>query len=174
MTDQLLPDDWKPPSSDHPLGWAKAAEEIPLYRKVGERRILRKPIDWQPPEKWARWAYEPSASFDRFFAAIIYWLRRLIPRPSHRKPPELVERRLQLLGYILTPRLRERVYTPAVNELIADWASARKMYRTRWARRWLNMVFYLRGCGLAIDCVRTAITGKAWDWLLSLVRTFRT
>jgi hypothetical protein len=49
-----------------------------------------------------------------------------------------------LFAYLLPRAVRERVYEPAHQELLEDYLTARRSYRTKRARRWLTLCFTVR------------------------------
>ncbi|WP_417378171.1 hypothetical protein [Gimesia sp.] len=70
--------------------------------------------------------------------------------------------------YLLPKKTRERVYTPAHQELTEDYIKTRKI-RSKWARRWLNLCFTFRTLLLITDCWRALLTDKSFQMLLKLV-----
>lgn len=90
-------------------------------------------------------------------------LRNLLPRAPG------FPRFWELLGYVLPKKTRERVFTPTYQELLEDYVSVRRKYRTKWARRWLNFCFTFRTLLMIGDCFRAMMADKAFQLLLRLV-----
>ena len=84
-------------------------------------------------------------------------------RPLH--PGANWPRLWELLGFMLPKKIREKVYEPGQNELLADFLRARA-YRTKWARRWLCVCFTFRTVLLVADCWRAMLADKTWSLLL--------
>jgi hypothetical protein len=87
-----------------------------------------------------------------------------------------------LLRFVLGRRLREQVFEPAYNDLLADHLAARAApYQTPWAQRWIKVCFGLRTARLIVECgavgIRSAASTllvpagvcywvrEAWAWL---------
>lgn len=62
-------------------------------------------------------------------------------------------KRLHMIGYILPQRTRIRVWTPAVEELVEDWALARSQFPKSIDQLKLKAIFYIRACMLMLNCV---------------------
>jgi len=76
----------------------------------------------------------------------------------------------ELFGFLLSHKVRERLYMPAVNELLRDYLAA-KRYHSKWALRWLDFCFFLRTALLAIDCIRAAGIDKLASYIIRLIPT---
>jgi hypothetical protein len=76
----------------------------------------------------------------------------------------------ELLGYLLPRRTRERVFTPAYNDLLADYAETRHArFRTPWAHRWLRCCFGLHTVLLVLQCSKGLMLSSAAGTLLFFV-----
>lgn len=73
-----------------------------------------------------------------------------------------------LFGFLLPHSIRDRVYGPAVQELLLDHLEARR-YRSTWARRWLCFCFLMRTALLAINCIRATGLDKLAYLILKLM-----
>jgi hypothetical protein len=80
--------------------------------------------------------------------ACIIMARRIV-----RSTPEF-PRLWDLLGYLLPPETRRRIYEPAMENLRADYYETRRRFRTRWSRRFLRFAFAFRTVLLLLDCFR--------------------
>lgn len=87
----------------------------------------------------------------------------VIPRAFDRWP-----RFWKLMGFAFPKGVRDRIYDPAVSELMTDYA-ARKQFRTKAARRWLTFCFTFRTALLVLDCVRALVMDRAIQFLLPLM-----
>ncbi len=77
------------------------------------------------------------------------------------------KRSWELLGYVFPKELRLEVYEPIRNELLEDYLTARRKYRTRWARRWLCFCYTLRTAWVVLDCFRVLAASKLGQALLT-------
>ena len=59
---------------------------------------------------------------------------------------------LLLFSFILSPSTRRDFFYPAFNEFLEDYLFARKLYRTKWPRRWLALAFGIRSARLICKC----------------------
>lgn len=89
----------------------------------------------------------------------VYILDATVIVPAESRPftcEEGISRRLELFKFVLSRQARERLFTPAFEDLLADFHLARQArYQTKWGRRWLSLAFHLRAAGLVIRCLRT-------------------
>ena len=76
----------------------------------------------------------------------------------------------ELFGFLLPRRKRDRIFTPAYQDMLADYLTTRKeRYRTPWARRWLNFCFTFRTFTLVLQCCKVTSCGVAFAVLLHLI-----
>lgn len=62
-----------------------------------------------------------------------------------------------LLGYCVPRKTREKIYTPAHNDLLLDFLETRQ-YCTKWSRRWLQFCFTFQTVVLMLACWRELTT----------------
>jgi hypothetical protein len=77
-----------------------------------------------------------------------------------------------LLAFLLPRKARAEAYEPAHQELLEDYLVARKLYRTKWARRWLTFCFMLRTVVMVAQSLRAWLGDKrirALKWLMLAV-----
>jgi len=80
-----------------------------------------------------------------------------------------------LFSFVLCHETRERVFEPAYQDLLEDFAVA-KRERGRWARRWICFAFGVRTMFMVIDCIRVGNLnrlGRFMDRLIRYVAQFR-
>src|SRR5206468_1201 len=73
-----------------------------------------------------------------------------------------------LFAFLLPREVRERVYEPAHQELLEEYTLSRRLYRTKWARRWLTFCFTVRTAMLWTESLRVMACSKgakAIRWL---------
>ncbi len=78
------------------------------------------------------------------------------------------------MSFLLPRTSRLRVFEPAYQDLIRDFAEARQ-FKGKWARRWLAFCFAFQAALMVLDCVRALVLDKlAWtlpktmrEWWLS-------
>lgn len=75
----------------------------------------------------------------------------------------------RLFSFILGHKTRDRVFEPAHQELLEDYYTARREFRTRPARAWLHVCFTVRTAMLVIGCLRGMIVEAGLGWLLKAV-----
>jgi hypothetical protein len=80
-------------------------------------------------------------------------------------PPGRLPRFWRLFSYILPKQTRVRVFEPAYNDMLEDYATRGK-YRTKWAKRWLAFCFTWHTAWMVVECVASMLSDKA----LALVR----
>jgi hypothetical protein len=76
---------------------------------------------------------------------------------------------LELFSFVLDHQTREGVFTPAFEDLNADYLRAQQ-YRTVWARRWLSFCFAFRTGVLILDCFQGMLCQRAVRFLVGLIR----
>jgi hypothetical protein len=67
-----------------------------------------------------------------------------------------------LLGYLFFRRTRERVWTPVVEEMKADYLLAMKQHRTKCKRCWIKICFALQTILLLLQTLRLCVVGMLW------------
>jgi len=85
-----------------------------------------------------------------------------LPLPSY---PRL----WSLLQYLLPKTIRVRLFTPAHEDLKADYYTAYRQFRSKRARRWLRFCFALRTIILILGCLWTWGLDKLLKWLTTLL-----
>jgi hypothetical protein len=83
--------------------------------------------------------------------------------------PGSFQRFWRLFSYLLPSSTRARVFEPAYQELLEDYVTTRKLYRTKAARRWLFVCFTFRSVLMVVRCFLELGKSKAVRLLLSLV-----
>jgi hypothetical protein len=74
---------------------------------------------------------------------------------------EGLPRFLRLFSYILSHKVRDRIFEPAFQEILGDFLVAPGTYQTKWPRRWLNFCFTFRTVLMIFECLRATITDQA-------------
>jgi hypothetical protein len=74
-----------------------------------------------------------------------------------------------LFSYILGKETRERVYEPLYYEFHRDYLLARRNYKTKWAKRWLNFALICRTAAMMCGCFRVMISGKITGMLWAII-----
>jgi len=71
-----------------------------------------------------------------------------------------------LVPFILPRKVRLEVYEPACEELKEDYLEARRLARTKGARRWLAFAFTVRTIGLVLGSLHAAVGDRimAFVW----------
>jgi hypothetical protein len=66
----------------------------------------------------------------------------------------------ELLRFFLGRRLREQVFEPAFNDLLADHLTTRAVrFQSPWARRWITFCFGARTAWLILECAAVGLRG---------------
>jgi hypothetical protein len=91
------------------------------------------------------------------------------PQPTPTQSGRGFPRFWNLFAYLLPRKVRERVYEPAHQELLEDYLTARKKYRTKWSRRWLTFCFTFRTVLMVLDSFRAMLGDHVVDFLVRLL-----
>lgn len=83
--------------------------------------------------------------------------------------PSSFPRAWELLKYLLPHGVRNRLYLPAIHDLMVDHEESKRFYRTRWARRWLRFCFTFRTVLLVGDCWRAIGIGKTLAFIQAVI-----
>jgi hypothetical protein len=75
---------------------------------------------------------------------------------------------LQLFGYLLPHKARDRVFAPAYEEIKEDYLKTCRL-RTPWKRHWLTFCFVFRTGLMVADCFRALLTDRAVRFVLALI-----
>jgi len=65
-----------------------------------------------------------------------------------------------LFAFLLPKSVREKVWEPAVADLVESYAN-RKHFRGKWARRWINFCLAIRTAILVFECLAWMIPDRA-------------
>ncbi len=74
-----------------------------------------------------------------------------------------------LLGFFFSKAIQDRAWDPYVEELKADYARARSMRKSKWARRWLNFCFVVRTIGAVVATLGLVVKSKTWEKLAAFL-----
>jgi hypothetical protein len=81
-----------------------------------------------------------------------------------------------LLGFLFSARIRERVWTPSIEEMKRDYAMARKKYRTTKSRGWIKLCFAIQTAVLVLQTWKSSLLGMLWAFvplhLKAIIRQF--
>lgn len=75
-----------------------------------------------------------------------------------------------LFQYLLPRKIRERVYVPALNDLLQDYFETKSKYRGRWAKSWLTFCYTFRTLLLMLDSARAVASDSAVSWIICTFR----
>lgn len=76
----------------------------------------------------------------------------------------------ELLKFVMGATMRQRVFEPAYNDLLADHLETRAArFQTPWARHWIWVCFVLRTAGLVIQCTAVGVRSAAATILLGAI-----
>lgn len=107
--------------------------------------------------------------------------KSIVGQPRHEsvsstvQPNQLSEgfpRIWSLFPFLLPHSVRERVYEPALNELLEDYLLLRGTRQASWDRRWLCFCFSVRTAVLVAQCLKAAGGDKAWRaarWVIAAI-----
>jgi hypothetical protein len=87
---------------------------------------------------------------------------------NHAPPPAGFPRIWFLFGFVLSREVRERVYGPALQDLLETYLTSRR-FRSKWARRWLTAAFLFRSAVLVVDCIRVGLTSRVADFVFQFL-----
>jgi len=77
--------------------------------------------------------------------------------------PRSMIRNLELFSLVLPKALRDKSFTPAFNDLQADFLYARR-FKGRWACRWISFSFVVRSLLMIIDTTRVGLGDQVMKW----------
>ena len=92
-------------------------------------------------------------------------MKSLVSLPSF--PP--LPRILELAGFLIPKRTRERVFEPYRHELCEDYYQSRRQYRTKSSRRWLTFCFTVRTLVALFESLRVGLASAGGRMLLGFV-----
>jgi len=84
-------------------------------------------------------------------------------------PSDGLPRFWRLFSYLLSRKSREELFEPAYNDMLQDYLETRGQYRTKWAKRWLKLVFTLKTVSMVCGCMRAALVEKGKNAILCLL-----
>jgi hypothetical protein len=73
--------------------------------------------------------------------------------------PAAAPRSTCVWSYLLPRSTRARVFEPAYQDLLRDFAEARQ-FKGKWQRRWLTFCFAFQTALMVIDCLRALILDR--------------
>lgn len=133
-----------------------------LKLALGASALIGAAVSWMalfgegPPESFMVLITFPIMAFLGGMLAVLPWFNPTQKRPRCPGWPRV----WNLFAFILPEDIKDRVYEPARAELLRAYGS-RLVYRTKWARRWINFALTVRTLFLVLNCLIVMVPDRA-------------